>query len=75
MKITVRKANEIAEKFIGKKMLNCVKMSKEYIFQYDMIGFDPFVAVNIRSGAIRYFTPAENPGKYFRKCKHKEVLG
>ena len=74
MRVTVEKAKKIAKEFIGKEMLNCVKLGHEYIFQYDVAGFDPFVAVSIKSGAIRHFTPAENPDKYFRKLEINRIF-
>lgn len=74
MRMTAKEASDIAEKFIGEKMINCVKMGKEYIFQYDVAGFDPFVAVSIKSGTVRHFTPAENPDKYFRKLEINRIF-
>lgn len=73
-KISVNEARDFAEKYIGKQMISYVKMGQEYIFQYDTEGFDPFVAVNIKTGNARNFSPAENPGRYFRCANRRKIF-
>ena len=74
MKLTIEEASVIAKKYIGKRLISCVKMDGEFIFQYESEEFDPFIAVNLKTGKVRDFTPVEKLGRYSWKVKHRRIF-